>query len=123
MTQASAAWPNGISVPLTTPFKADETVDTEALAAQVVRLAKAGVGIVLLGTNGEASHLSPAERFLVIQTGRKALDDNGFADRPLLAGTGGEWWSSGAVQAAWEWLHPSCPRQPFLYSACTIRYC
>ncbi len=40
-------------MPLTTPFKADESIDHEALAKQVVRLAQAGVGIVLLGTNGE----------------------------------------------------------------------
>lgn len=46
-------WANGPSVPLTTPFKADESIDHDALAKQVVRLAKAGVGIVLLGTNGE----------------------------------------------------------------------
>lgn len=49
----SRVWPNGVSVPLTTPFKADESVDHDALAQQVVRLAKAGVRIVLLGTNGE----------------------------------------------------------------------
>jgi dihydrodipicolinate synthase/N-acetylneuraminate lyase len=34
-------------------MKADESIDHDALAKQVVRLAKAGVGIVLLGTNGE----------------------------------------------------------------------
>lgn len=40
-------------MPLTTPFRDDETIDHAALAKQVVRLAKAKVGIVLLGTNGE----------------------------------------------------------------------
>lgn len=53
MSAASKLWKNGPAVPLTTPFKADESVDYEALAKQVVRLAKADVGIVLLGTNGE----------------------------------------------------------------------
>ena len=53
MTTASRPWANGPSVPLTTPMRADESVDHEALAKQVVRLAQAGVGIVLLGTNGE----------------------------------------------------------------------
>lgn len=86
---SSKVWPNGVSVPLTTPFKADESVDHEALAAQVVRLAKANVGIVLLGTNGEASHLSQSERKAVVQTGRRALDSNGFGATPLLVGTGG----------------------------------
>ncbi|KAL1409037.1 hypothetical protein Q8F55_005861 [Vanrija albida] len=89
MTTATKLWPNGVSVPLTTAFKPDESIDTDAIAAQVVRLAQAGVGIVLLGTNGEASHLSREERKLVIATGRKALDGAGFANTPLLAGTGG----------------------------------
>ncbi|CAK9779500.1 putative dihydrodipicolinate synthase [Cutaneotrichosporon oleaginosum] len=88
MTTATKLWANGVSVPLTTPFKADDSVDTGALATQVVRLAKAGVGIVLLGTNGEASHLSQAERRLVVETGRKALDGAGFQNTPLLVGTG-----------------------------------
>lgn len=52
-TAAGTPWANGPSVPLTTPMKADESIDHDALAKQVVRLAKAGVGIVLLGTNGE----------------------------------------------------------------------
>jgi dihydrodipicolinate synthase/N-acetylneuraminate lyase len=43
---------------------------------------------VLLGTNGEASHLSSAERRLVVETGRKALDTAGFQGTPLLVGTG-----------------------------------
>lgn len=42
--------------PLVTPFKADtEEVDHEALKRQVVRLAGARMGIVLLGTNGEGN--------------------------------------------------------------------
>ena len=108
MTTAPRAWANGPSVPLTTPMRADESVDHEALAKQVVRLAKAGVGIVLLGTNGEgelpfisrtqrsqgqsscaASHLSREERKSVIATGRKALDSAGFYTDPIVAGSGG----------------------------------
>jgi dihydrodipicolinate synthase/N-acetylneuraminate lyase len=55
---SSRKWANGPSVPLTTPFRDDESIDHEALAKQVVRLAKAGEGIVLLGTNGEGvSHI------------------------------------------------------------------
>ena len=48
-------WQNGPAVPLTTPFLADDlnSVDHAALAKQVVRCAKAGLGIVLLGTTGE----------------------------------------------------------------------
>jgi hypothetical protein len=46
---------NGAYCPMITPFKADESVDHDALASQVVRLAKAGMGIVVLGTNGEGA--------------------------------------------------------------------
>ena len=35
------------------PFTDDEEIDFHAFETQVVRLAKAGMGIVLLGTNGE----------------------------------------------------------------------
>ena len=47
-------WTNGPGVPLTTPFKAGcDEIDHQALAKQVVRCAKAGINIVLLGTTGE----------------------------------------------------------------------
>ena len=51
----SRQWQNGPAVPLTTPFLSTEgnPVDHAALAKQVVRCAKAGLGIVLLGTTGE----------------------------------------------------------------------
>jgi dihydrodipicolinate synthase/N-acetylneuraminate lyase len=57
MSSSAKVWAKGPSVPLTTPFRADESIDHEALAKQVVRLAKAKVGIVLLGTNGEGEPL------------------------------------------------------------------
>ncbi|WVO18523.1 hypothetical protein L204_106242 [Cryptococcus depauperatus] len=81
-------WPGGPSVPLVTAMNADESINFEALAKQAVRMAKAGMGIVLLGTNGEASHLSPEERKQCTMVVRKALDCAGFADEPLLVGTG-----------------------------------
>lgn len=37
---------------------------------------------------GEASHLTHSERVTVIQATRKALDAAGFADTPIIAGTG-----------------------------------
>lgn len=50
----SRPFKNGVYCPLITPFKPDtEEVDYEAIQRQVVRLAKADMGIVLLGTNGE----------------------------------------------------------------------
>lgn len=36
-----------------------------------------------------ASHLSREERRAVVATGRKALNDAGFPNEPLLIGTGG----------------------------------
>ena len=56
MTTSTARprWTNGPGVPLSTPFKAgSDEIDHEALAKQVVRCAKAGLNIVLLGTTGE----------------------------------------------------------------------
>ncbi|KAF7376464.1 putative dihydrodipicolinate synthase [Mycena sanguinolenta] len=85
----SRSFTDGVYCPLITPFKPDtEEVDYDALRAQVVRLASARMGIVVLGTNGEASHLSDTERAAVIRATREALDSNGFTQVPILAGTG-----------------------------------
>ena len=45
-------------------------------------------GILVQGSNGEAQHLSHAERALAIQTTRKTLDENGFQNVVVIAGTG-----------------------------------
>ncbi len=37
---------------------------------------------------GEAIHLTHAERKTLIQTARRALDEAGFTDVPIIAGTG-----------------------------------
>merc|ERR1711939_687329 len=60
---------NGVYCPIVTPFTKDEEIDFPNLKKQVVRLAKAGMGITLLGTNGEASHLSDSERTAAILVG------------------------------------------------------
>lgn len=46
------------------------------------------MGLVVLGTNGEASHCSDAERAALTRAARAVLDQNGFEDRPLVVGTG-----------------------------------
>ncbi|KAK7000702.1 putative dihydrodipicolinate synthase [Favolaschia claudopus] len=85
----SRPFTDGAYCPLVTPFKPDtEEVDYDALRSQVVRLANARMGIVVLGTNGEASHLSDTERAGVIRATRQALDSNGHTHIPILAGTG-----------------------------------
>jgi len=43
--------------------------------------------LVLQGSNGEAAHLTHDERSLTVRTVRKALDNAGFPDYPLIVGT------------------------------------
>lgn len=55
--------PRGIYVPVVTPFlskEQDEAVDIPNLQQHCVRLAEAGCGIVLMGTNGEGENLNLA---------------------------------------------------------------
>ncbi|CAJ2502278.1 Uu.00g096720.m01.CDS01 [Anthostomella pinea] len=51
-------------------------------------LAKAGIkGLVLLGSTGEAIHLTSAERTTILSGVRQAYDREGFPDYPIVAGT------------------------------------
>ncbi len=63
-------------------------LDISSFETHVVRIAQAGVGLVIAGSMGEATHLSRAERVLLIQTARKALDNIGLHDTKIIAGTG-----------------------------------
>jgi 4-hydroxy-2-oxoglutarate aldolase len=82
----------GIYVPTIAFFSPEtEDVDVEAVAKHAVRLAKAGLtGITTQGSNGEAVHLSHEERKLITSTTRKALDDAGFSDMPIIVGCGAQ---------------------------------
>lgn len=82
----------GIYVPTVAFFEpSSDNVDVETTASHAVRLAKAGVaGITTQGSNGEAVHLSHKERNLVTSTTRKALDDAGFGDMPIIVGCGAQ---------------------------------
>ncbi|KAI9835431.1 MAG: hypothetical protein M1819_002349 [Sarea resinae] len=63
-------------------------LDLATQRRHAVHLARCGIrGLVLLGSTGEAIHLSSAERIAVVGAVRAALDDAGFPDYPLLAGT------------------------------------
>lgn len=82
-------------------------MDVPALEALVKRVASAGVGICVMGTNGESesrvrclsrvkglirhtgSHLTLDERHVVISTARRVLDENKLNKLPLMAGCGG----------------------------------
>lgn len=77
----------GINVPMVTIFKENEDVDVDAIAKHAVRLAKAGlVSITTQGSNGEAVHLTKEERILVTSTVRKAIDEAGFTEMPIVVG-------------------------------------
>lgn len=78
----------GIYAPTMTFFSPEtEDLDLPIIAKHAIRLAQAGlVGLVTMGSNGEAVHLSPAERTAVTTTTREALDSAGFQHVPIIVG-------------------------------------
>jgi len=101
--------PDGIFVPVPTFFKSSEqssiqpAVDVETQIAHSVHLAKSGIhGLVLLGSTGEAIHLSRSERRELITGVRKGLDSAGFLDYPIMAGV-----LTNSVENALEWIDDS----------------
>lgn len=68
-----------------------EELDLPTTRKHAVRLAQGGiVGLVTQGSNGEAVHLSHAERRVVTAATREALDDAGFRDIPVIVGCGAQ---------------------------------
>jgi len=77
----------GIYTPIATPFRDDGTVDERALAANVARwMTTPLTGLVVLGSNGEATSLDEAEADRVVEIVRAGVPSS----RPLIAGTGRE---------------------------------
>ncbi|KXG48789.1 Aldolase-type TIM barrel [Penicillium griseofulvum] len=78
----------GVYAPTMTFFDAEtEELDIASIRRHAVRLAKAGlVGLVTMGSNGEAVHLSREERMTVTRETRSALDEAGFSNVPVIAG-------------------------------------
>lgn len=78
----------GIYCPALTFFDPpNEDLDLPTIAKHSVRLARAGlVGLVTLGSNGEAVHLSRSEKAAVTRTTRQALDEAGYSDVPVICG-------------------------------------
>ncbi|KAJ5163622.1 uncharacterized protein N7500_005452 [Penicillium coprophilum] len=78
----------GVYAPTMTFFDAEtEELDIPSIRRHAVRLAKAGlVGLVTMGSNGEAVHLSREERMTVTRETRSALDEAGFSNVPVIAG-------------------------------------
>ena len=89
--------PKGIYVPVPT-FWAKEgaanydpvtpPLDLETQTEHSLFLVRGGIkGLVILGSTGEAIFTRNDERNELISSQRKALDDAGFKDRPIIAGT------------------------------------
>ncbi|KAK8071188.1 hypothetical protein PG997_011391 [Apiospora hydei] len=89
--------PAGIYVPVPTFFQPKKSAsynpiaspyDADTQAAHSVYLAKAGItGLVVLGSTGEAIHLTNKERSEILSSVRRALVGAGFKDYPIVAGT------------------------------------
>ncbi|KAI2633644.1 dihydrodipicolinate synthetase family protein [Hypomontagnella submonticulosa] len=100
--------PPGVYVPSPTFFKpiqgaTQPEVDVATQSEHSVFLAKNGVhGLVLLGSTGEAIHLTRAERKGLLSGVRKSLDDAGFPDYPIMAGV-----LVNGIDEALEWLQDS----------------
>ena len=76
---------SGIYPPLPTFFDAQDELDLMTLRRHTLRLAETGVsGYVVMGTNGEAVHLTTDERRQMIETARDVAGENA----PILAGCG-----------------------------------
>lgn len=82
------ALPGGIYAPIPTPFTEQEELNLDSLVKHALRLARAGVGLVISGSTGEAVALTNAERSLTIKSIRDALQKNGLTKTPIIAGTG-----------------------------------
>ncbi len=76
---------NGILLPVTTPFLANEELDTAGLIRNLEHWNGSGIaGYVLLGSTGERAHLDEHEYFQVIETARRAVP----RDLSFIAGAG-----------------------------------
>src|SRR3954469_8039648 len=78
----------GIYSPTMTFFDPEtEEVDIPTVKKHAVRLAEAGlVGLVTMGSNGEAVHLSRAEKTAITRATREALDEAGYQNVPVIVG-------------------------------------
>ncbi|WPG98626.1 L-threo-3-deoxy-hexylosonate aldolase [Acrodontium crateriforme] len=88
-TGTSTPLRHGIYAPTMTFFNAEtEDLDIPTIKKHAVRLAQAGlVGLVTMGSNGEAVHMSREEKLAVTKATREALDEAGFKDVSIIAGT------------------------------------
>ncbi|KAK0626725.1 hypothetical protein B0T14DRAFT_422790 [Immersiella caudata] len=80
--------PCGIYAPTMTFFDPDtEDLDIPTIKKHAERLVRDGlVGLVTMGSNGEAVHCTREEKIAVTQATREALDAAGFAETPIIIG-------------------------------------
>lgn len=77
----------GIFPPIPTPFDAAEELDLKALAGNIEKWNKTPInGYVVLGSNGEMTYLSEAEKVAVYETARKHIPSS----KLMMAGCGCE---------------------------------
>ena len=68
---------SGILLPITTPFKLDETIDTKGLTSNIEKWNETGIsGYVILGSTGERVNLDERDYLEVIETARRAVPDS-----------------------------------------------
>ncbi|RJE22363.1 Dihydrodipicolinate synthase [Aspergillus sclerotialis] len=91
--QKSKPLPEGIYCPVISIYKSTprQEIDLDASYNFFSYLIRAGIdGLVLAGTTAEAVLLSPAERQDLLRVARKAADDLGLKEYPLVAGISGQ---------------------------------
>lgn len=112
----------GIYPPLPTFFDEQEELDLATLQRHIQHLAGSGVaGYVVMGTNGEAVHLSREERVQVIETARAAAGK----DACILAGCGEQSTRAtiiNCLQAAHAGADFVLVLPPFYYKGCMDRH-
>lgn len=80
--------PCGIYAPTMTFFDPDtEDLDIPTIKKHAQRLVRDGlVGLVTMGSNGEAVHCTREEKLAVTKATREALDEAGFTTTPIILG-------------------------------------
>jgi len=100
--------PTGVFVPSPTFWKPSSAstsslqapVDVETQTKHSIHLAQNGIrGLVLLGSTGEAIHMSRSERFDLVSGVIQGLDAAGFPDFPVMAGV-----LTNSVEDVLEWI-------------------
>ena len=87
-TTARRPLPCGIYAPTMTFFDPEtEDLDIPTIKKHAQRLVRDGlVGLVTMGSNGEAIHCTREEKLAVTQATREALDEAGFEQTPIIIG-------------------------------------